>query len=431
MKDITIHDSKLIGSKLSSKVTVHKSLRKYFKSFTFYSNYNSRIVANPSILNIPLLSTVLPLAWLTGTDVYMEELDKTYKDAMDALKLVFKRWYPEAPFDTSLYCGRLVENKIESKNPNEHTALLFSGGVDSTYSLIKNTHRKPQLIMIGGLEGSAPYLAFWKKVKKTYSKFAEQQGLTFHFIESNARSILNENRISHKFHRALYDGEFWGRIQHSLVLLGPTAPLSIGRFDRVLISGSHHPEFPHHKYLLASLPSTDEKIAWADLKVKHVGYIKRIEKIMAFKEYLKDKNNKLTLRVCLSQHEKLNCSVCMGKCLRTIAPLVLAGIDPNECGFEVDESTFGLLKCLIEREGLDPKDTELAWRDLQNRIPDKIENDLYGSKAFFEWFKKCDLSSAQQNLDRHKKLYYKLPYYLARALDVTVYEALGIGIHVQ
>ena len=426
MKGIIIHDSKFIGSELSSKVTVHKSLRKYFKSFIFRSNYSSRIIANPSILNIPLLSTVLPLAWLTGTDIYVEELDKTYKDTMGALKLVFKRWYPEAPFNTNIFCDRLVENKIECKNPDEHTALLFSGGVDSTYSLIKNIHLKPQLIMIGGLEGSAPYLVFWEKVRKIYSKFAERQGVTFHYVESNARNILNENRITHKFHKPLRDGELWERISLPLVLLGLTAPLSIGRFDGLLIASSCHPTYPYHKHPYASQPCTDEKIAWADLHVKHDGYVKRIGKILMIRKYLR--NNKLTLRVCLSQHKKLNCSVCL-KCLRTISALAFAGINPNECGFEVNRSTFILMKSLIERKKLDEFSIETNWKDLQNMTPNKIENDLYGSKAFFEWFKKCNLNLAQERLDVYKRIYYKLPYHIARALDVIIYGAMGVGIH--
>ena len=64
----------------------------------------------------------------------------------------------------------------------------------------------------------------------------------------------------------------------------------MGRFDRLLIAGSVDPTLtiPY-----ATRPSTDEKIVWATLRVKHDGYIPRTEKIMgAIKDYMK--NNTLT-----------------------------------------------------------------------------------------------------------------------------------------
>ncbi len=142
MSEIFIHDSKLIGQRFISRVTVSKRLEKYLKSFDLFVNYDTDIHTNTSILNIPLLSTVLPLAWLTGADISVEELDKRYKKAMDALKLEFMAIYPKAPFTTNIMANSLVENKIENTNSEERTAQLFSGGVDSTYTLITNIDLK-------------------------------------------------------------------------------------------------------------------------------------------------------------------------------------------------------------------------------------------------------------------------------------------------
>jgi len=72
---IIVEDSELEGRKLISKFNVLRRLQKYFRSRDFFTIYDEVIDADKSILNIPALSTVLPFAWLTGVDVYVDELD--------------------------------------------------------------------------------------------------------------------------------------------------------------------------------------------------------------------------------------------------------------------------------------------------------------------------------------------------------------------
>ena len=144
-KTISI-DSTLSSGTVRSRVTVSKDLKKYFRHLTFFSSYDAQIIANNSILDIPVLSTILPLAWITGADVYVDELDGTFAESMDAVQREYKKIYSGAPFVTRLHADRLVANKITTKK----TALLFSGGLDSTYSLFRNMNLKPMLIMIFG-----------------------------------------------------------------------------------------------------------------------------------------------------------------------------------------------------------------------------------------------------------------------------------------
>ena len=147
-KTIVIDDPELVGRRITSTVTVPRNLRKYFKSFNMFVKYDADINADKSVLNIPMLANVLPLAWLTGYDIYVRELDRTFKESMDELKREFKK-YLKAPFTTQIHVDRLVDNQIGRLRPWERTALLFSGGVDSTYSLITNMELKPRLIMHG------------------------------------------------------------------------------------------------------------------------------------------------------------------------------------------------------------------------------------------------------------------------------------------
>ena len=97
-----------------------------------FVKYDTEIYADKSILNIPLTASVLPLAWLSGSNIVVDTLDKGFKESMDALQTVFMSMLPLAPFKTEIYVDELVENKIIPDDQERKTGLLFSGGVDST-----------------------------------------------------------------------------------------------------------------------------------------------------------------------------------------------------------------------------------------------------------------------------------------------------------
>jgi len=431
-EDLYIHDSRLVGRTLTSRISVPRGLRKYFKSRVLFAGYDADILADRSILNIPLLAAVLPFAWLTGSDIYVDELDRTFKESMDELKQMYGKMYPRTRFTTRINADVLVDNNINIADPSERSALLFSGGVDSTFSLITNMSLKPRLIMIWGVN-RVPYpwhREHWEKTISEYSEFAGRHGLALHVIKTNITRICDEWRIAHDFHELLYDGGFRARLQHSLVLLPLAAPLSFGRFDQLLIAASLDPTDPQSRAPRAwgHQPSMDEKIVWSRLKVKHDGYIPRIEKITgAMKEYLK--NDGLTLRVCFEgmlKDDKLNCGACE-KCSRTILSLVLAGIDPNKCGFKVDESTFQSIRHMIERK-ITPAQAETYWMPMQKKIPQMRNYDLCGSKEFFKWFEGLDFKSIRKDVWRYRDLYILLPYTISRVLNLF-YQKIGIDVH--
>jgi len=412
--------STLSGRKLISTVTVPKGLRKYFNSFKLLAYYDAPLKADKSILDIPFVSNVLPLAWLTGTDVHVEKLDKKYVEAMNAIKHEFNLMYPRGRFTTKIIVDDLVENQTRS----QETALLFSGGVDSTYSLISNISLKPRLIMFSGVQHyqlDPSYKRYEQLVRETYSAFAKRQGLGINFIETNIIGILNDSRISHDFYKTLRGTGLWLGLQFPLTLLGLPAPLSIGRFNRLLIAASVDPKHDYNKYPHSSQPRIDEKFAWADLKVTHDGYIHRFNKTRLIVEYLK--KNELYLKVCNKPPpNRLNCSACE-KCLRTAAPLVLEGIDPNNCGFDLNSTTFRSMRSLLERKKTDALVVDSFWKTLQTLIPQEMKTNLYGSKDFFMWLKNLNIESARRKRNFYKDLFNSLPYNLALLFDAFCHSA--------
>lgn len=434
MGEIVIHDPELIGGRLTSSFTAPRALRKYFKSFDLFAAYDSDVAVDTSILNIPLTSVVLPLAWISGSDIRVDVLDRTFKESMDELKQEFKKVHQKAPFTTEIRADKLVDNRIKVDNHERRTGLLFSGGVDSTYSLITNLHLNPRLIMLWGADNFQypEHSTHWELALSTYSEFAKRLGLVIHLVKTNVSQILNDRRIEHDFHETLFHGKFRNQFSHSLLLLPLAAPLSIGRFDRLLFAASQPIRlFGSMRLPYVSRPSTDEKIVWADLRVKHDGVILRNEKINgAIKDFLG--NEKLVLRVCTKSSDqaarermKLNDSACE-KCFRTITSLIAAGIDPNSCGFEVDKTTFKRMKSFLEKRAR-TKGLDIHWPDILKSIPEGIDYNLEGSKEFFEWLRGFNPGQPGINLLECKTRYDKLPYAASKILN-KYYRMRGINI---
>ena len=69
------------GKRFSSKVSTSKLLEKYIQERELFIEYDVNVDVDDSILNIPLTATVLPLAWVTGSDLYVGKIDKTFKES--------------------------------------------------------------------------------------------------------------------------------------------------------------------------------------------------------------------------------------------------------------------------------------------------------------------------------------------------------------
>ena len=289
-KKVIAVDSSLSSDTIRSRITVSRDLEKYFRHYDFFSRYDSRIVDNRSILDIPALSIVLPLAWITGADVQVDELDRTFARSMDAVHQEYKGIHPKLPFTTRLVADRLVDNKYASKN----LALLFSGGLDSTYSLFSNIALKPRLIMI--LDTSdipISNVPFQETLQKEYSALAEREGLTLNFIRTNALELLDFKRLDHLFGKL--PGKdlrcYWDGIGYMLCHIGQAAPLSIGRFGH-LLAASGYPNKGQaivraREYLSAEwiARGVSAGIGWANVDFEWHGEIARHEKAFSSRNF--------------------------------------------------------------------------------------------------------------------------------------------------
>ena len=408
---INIYSYELKNNCITYELGVSGNLKKYFLNLHPWVRYDATIQKIPTINNIPILSTLLPLAWLTGSDIEIDAIDSKYLESVTNIQKDFKYMYPKGKFRTIIHHNRVEKNSSNLKEPTY--ALGFSGGLDSTYSLIKNISLRPRLVMLFGADMDSGNDKI-NEVKTRYSNFASINGLDINFIQTNARESLDEDRISHDFYHVL-GAHFWGQLQIGMFHIGMVAPLSMNRFNRLLFAssaGSYDTLEEQSLTPLGAFPFVDEQIKWAGLEVIEHGSISRHMKIPAIVKYLE--SNPLYLKVCL-YHNSENCCKCR-KCLRTIFSLLLSGVDPNKCGFAVDNQTFYHMRRMMENKELS-EDIDYYWDLMKKDTPENPPEIIQGYKDFCKWLKNFDLEKAKKkDISLKQKAYYMLPYELARPI---------------
>jgi len=411
-KYIKIEQPKVLkGHLIASKISYSANIEKYFKSDLFYAQYDEDLQNVPAcILQIPVLSSIITIAWAIGADVYVKELDKTYLESLNKIKSIMKTWYPKLPFSTDVCVEYAVSNRFSSQG----YGLLFSGGIDSTTSYIRNKKMKPNLIMIWGADIPLVEEEFWCKVKKKFKDFAKHENVGINFVKTNMREFINEAVLNTEFGPYL-TGSWWGSFSHGLALLGICAPATVvKRLGTLLIAASFDSRI---KYPWGSHWLTDNELSWAHVKVVNDSYeLDRQEKIRnVLKDYIRKNKSYPLLRVCYSQFRDFNCSKCE-KCCRTITGLVLENINPNKCGFNVDKDFFDLLKRNIGEQTsfIKGEGDVYCWKTIQKHIPETFNHNLYNCKEFFTWFRDFDISRKAKVRKFNVKwcisyIYYKLP----------------------
>ena len=397
IEDLSVHENRILV-----RLSCSKNIQKYFMSNSLYVEYDKNIDEVPdSILQIPAVSGIVTLAWLTGADVYVKELDAAYLDSLQRIRTAMKGMYPEFPF-SEIYADEIILNEFN----NDGYGLLFSGGLDSVTSYIRHRDKKPSLIHCLVRENQ------FKANIEHLINFSTQENVTINVIKTNIYDILHALLISSQF-----GIDWWPDVAHAIVLTGLRAPLTQkSNIGTLLIASSHTREF---KYPWGTDPSIANNIRWADVHVVHDGYeLSRQQKIRhVLKNYIAGPDGDKVLKVltvefaCESSAACGKCAKCVSsdgciKCLRNIVGLSLENIDPNLCGFNVDMETFDFIKqgfiegdfiksgILIRTKAsiLGKADELFFLEDIQRHIPEIIDHDLYNSKEFFQWFKNFDIT---------------------------------------
>jgi hypothetical protein len=396
---IRVDDLRAVDNRLFVKFYFSDKIRRYFNGDRLFLTFDQNIEKiNKSILSIPALSVVVPVAWAVGADVYLESADACFLRSLKNVESTFRKWFPRFSFSTEIHVDHIVSDASSGKR----VALLFTGGLDSLTSYLRHKEQKPDLISIWGVDIPTCERRYWNLVKGKLQDFANQEGLDIHFVKTNASELINSELLDKNF---LPAGFTWClAVSHGLLLVGAASPLLTPQFGTLLVASSDCKNVwePNGSFLfhLADVSVGNTRVVYDNHELTRLEKAQRI--LNGNSRYFSN------LIVCGSSArffatprapQALNCCVCE-KCLRTITELALANIDPARSNFSLrPEDAFKLIKTRLSYGVLTSDQSLLRgeWKDMQNNIMDILDNGketgngIQGAREFFEWFKTFDL----------------------------------------
>lgn len=405
LNKITLNDD---GTRIDYDYAVHNGIKKYFsKENLLYSKYAYDLNNVPeSILVIPFLSNMMPIAWFAGFDVEVSEVDEDFYNALKEVKVAFEKQYKDYQLNGRLISSQITKNKIEGNK----SAMLFSGGVDAYATYIRNHEKTPDLVTILGADIEISDQLQWK----SFTSFIENEPLLKNnqkqYIETNVRQFY-----TYQVELLLKKIGWWGQVQHGLTLIGAVAPISYTYgYNKVYIASSYTKEI---EVAWGSTPQIDEKISWAGIQVFHDGYeLKRQDKVDLIAKFSHEIDNKFKLRVCYSELRKdFNCSNCE-KCFRTILGLILNGENPNNYGFNVDENIHKNMFNLLN-EGNASRGMQYFWWELMEKAKNStsvfIFKDEISENTQLDKIRNGELHKIlEKKINNPKRLSYKIKFIL-------------------
>jgi hypothetical protein len=419
----------LDNSTLKVRVQFTRDLRPFFVASDFFLRYEDDITAGDELLGVTAVALLLPLAWLTGSNIRVGKLDRTFGQAAEALQHEFSAIYPKVPFGTRL----IVDEWIDSPPNPDGVAMLYSGGLDATYSFFANRARRPRLIQVFGTEFPISEAGFLGLARDESSGFAKRNGVPISFIHTDFFDMFEARAVMHRFWllRERLNGDLWKGMGYALGFLAMAAPLSAGRFNHLIIAAWANQEHANRmrENPDSSSPRVDEKIKWSNLEVEHHGCLHRCEKTRAMKEWFPGN----VLRVCwnyknaLEAGGALNCNHCE-KCARSIVALAIGGVDPERCGFRINQDTVDYMMEMLTSGTIRKSHLVFWWGSMQREIPENLEGEMFGLRKFLEWFRCLDLGNG---LDPPPSVfsisywYNRFPYPVSRTIRSTVFGLIG------
>lgn len=284
-----------------------------------------------SIIIIPFLANVLPIAWVYDAQIIAPTCDADFLNCLSAVKHGYEEMYPMVHFE-----GNFTPQTIENNQHRTKGAIcLFSGGVDAFNTLIQHIDEQPTLLTVRGADIKLSDVKGWENVKKHVEAVSEDFNVVFHQVSSNLKTFLNDAILSK--HIMVSGDGWWHGFQHGLGLLGHAAPLAWMFNKRVVYIASSFTAADKGKVTCASDPTIDDQVRFCGTKIVHDGYeFTRQDKVRNIVEYSYKTNTPIRLRVCWESEGGSNCCHCE-KCLRTILAIYAEGADPRKFGFDYED----------------------------------------------------------------------------------------------
>jgi len=425
MATLKIHSLMVKQNRLFCRLSIPYNLRHCFISDAFFAEYDEDISSCPeSILIIPAVMNIAPIAWASNTLLSVPVLDELFYYSLTSVRSGYAKLYPSV-FDNN--SPPIISRAIISSKVNDTTApgILFSGGVDSVSSTISILNSKPALITINGSDICLSNQKSWLNVHNQAKYFANPLGLSTHSITSNFREILRYYFLD-SFCEKIGRG-WWGAVHYGTALPGLCAPIAYNHgYSHIFLSSGITKEdivYPEARPIFVN------ELKWSGTNVLVIdSETKRQDKLIRISNYIEQTGALPKIRSCLQSADGTNCSTCE-KCSRTIVGLILANTDPNLVGYSVDLDTLPRIKCAIEKNLFHFTTAETAfWKDMQQYVV-ASKPYLFDEHGFFKWFISANLEDYSKKngsvniMNIVKKIIYHLPY----PVNLIVYKACKVA----
>ncbi|WP_209452152.1 hypothetical protein [Halosimplex halophilum] len=411
---VTVDSVTADGRRVESTVSYDDELRPFFDDSPFYVEYGVDVSDLPeSILTIPVLAHVCPVAWAVGADVRVPSVDRRFLDALERVGNTLCDMYPfmeggrviaeRAPEWDETAVGRDRASPSSVPESTGEAGMLFTGGVDSLATYVRHREQEPTLITVQGWVVGADETERWRRLRERTERFAERFGVDAAFVRSNMLEFL-DTALLDAHYKPYHDGAWYSAVGCGLGMLGLCAPLAVARgMGRIYIAASFwegmeapsmFDDWDGPAMPWGSHPDIDDGIAWADTEAVHDGFeLDRQGRIDAIAAYVREHDPTLPVYSCSASNEAENCGRCE-KCLRTAMGLALAGLDPADHGYDLDRRSFARAVRKFEAgEWLDDHHSPYYWQQFQERLPADADLPMDGSDAFVRWLLDADIES--------------------------------------
>lgn len=372
---------------IRTAVTATGWVRFFLNGSEFTCRYSSDIRSVPeSVLAIPLLASLAPVAWACGAELMVPEIDRVFLQSLDDIKAYLRKAYPQLPLEGRVIPGRIVDQS--DLDSNSRTAMLFSGGVDSWGTLLRKKTEQPLLITVNGADVKLKWPGAWDNVRESVAGVGREHGLENALITSNFRGLLEQQMLDIEFKS--HTSSWWEGIQSGMGILGLCAPLAYThRIGHIYIATCQ----PNAGWPWDAQGGINNNVRWSGTTVEYEGgALTRQDKVGMIASYIRETRGTFKLRVCYKCPTGDNCGVCR-KCAVTAIGLLLEGIEPREAGMPFGEEDLRQVRSKLERHEWSLQLAVSLWREIRERIPEKRDVMVPYAREFFDWFYKADLET--------------------------------------
>lgn len=416
MDYIRLDSIKKTGSRVLYEYSVSETLKQCFTDKSFYVEYPAPIEMIPkSVLAVPFVCNVLPIIWLSDSELILDSLDEDFCRCIDEIKNAYKKMYPLSKFKGK-YCIKNVVRNLPPKNGK--CCAMYSGGLDAFQTLISHISEEPDLITVWGADISTDNETGWRNTYVPICETAQKYKLDNYEIKSSFRTFFIDWKCEVLFGEKLND-TWWHGIQHGLGLLGLTAPIAwMNGYEKVYIASSF--TVADEPITCASHPSIDNLLRFCGCKAIHDGYeFNRQEKMHNVIEFCKANGISQKLHVCWQTETGENCCSCE-KCYRTIASILAENADPKLFGFDNFEAFLpGLEEIAIEGMINNPEILIKQWGYTQSAII-RNKKALKNNPHWWSisWLTEIDLHALKKQKKKENKYIKKLKKKLNRKREL-------------